>query len=434
MSSFDIGIAGMVLLLFLFFLGMPVSLAFALTGVIGFCIVSNVGAGLSVLAIETFSNLSNYGLTVIPMFVLMGAVGFHGGMSARLFDFGFTLFGRRKGGLALASIAASAAFASLCGSTAATAAAIGKVTLPEMRRYEYDDALANGCVAASGTLGILIPPSATFIVYGTLTELSIGKLFIAGVLPGLLMGVLFVVTVLVWCWYDPKIAPAGPSTTIRQKLKAFFGIADMLILLFLVLGGLFKGWFTPTQAGAAGAGGAIAITFLRGKLPWRALLNSFEDTMKTSCMVMVLIAGALIFSRFMAVAGIPTVVSEWVGNLPFSPFKIMLLIIVFHFVAGTFMDSFGLILLTVPVLYQTVLKLGFDPIWYGVIIILICEMGVISPPEGLNIWVVKSISKDVPIKTIFKGCIPFCIAVLICAALLVIFPEIATFLPGFMTY
>jgi C4-dicarboxylate transporter, DctM subunit len=434
MSPVEIGIAGMILLLFFFFLGMPISLAFALSGLIGFCFVSNVEAGLSVLAIETFSNLSNYGLTVIPMFVLMGAIGFHSGMSGRLFDFGFTLFGRKRGGLALASVAASAAFAAVCGSTAATAAAIGKVSIPEMRRYHYDDALSHGCVAASGTLGILIPPSATFIVYGTLTELSVGKLFIAGILPGVLLAALFAATVLVWCWYDPKIAPPGPSTTIGQKLKAFVGIIDMLILLLLVLGGLFMGWFTPTQAGAAGAGGAILIAFLRGNLTWSKLLSAFEDTMKTSCMVMILIAGALIFSRFLAITGIPTMISKWVGGLPLSPFTIMLIIIIFHFVAGTFMDSFGLILLTVPVLYPTVLKLGFDPIWYGVIIILICEMGVISPPEGLNIWVVKSISPDVPLKTIFKGCIPFCLAVLVCSAFLVIFPKIATFLPSFMTY
>jgi C4-dicarboxylate transporter DctM subunit len=434
MSPIDIGIAGMILLLFFFFLGMPISLSFALSGVIGFCLVSNVEAGLSLLAIETFSNLSNYGLTVIPMFVLMGAIGFHSGMSGRLFGFGLTLFGRTRGGLALASVAASAAFAAVCGSTAATAAAIGKVSLPEMKKYQYDDALANGCVAASGTLGILIPPSATFIVYGTLTELSVGKLFIAGILPGILLASLFAATVLIWCWYDPKIAPAGPQTTIGQKFRALASISDMVILLLLVLGGLFMGWFTPTQAGAAGAGGAILIAFLRGNLRWGTLLNAFEDTMKTSCMVMILIAGALIFSRFLAITGIPTMISKWIGDLPLSPFTIMLIIIIFHFVAGTFMDSFGLILLTVPVLYPTILKLGFDPIWYGVMIILICEMGVISPPEGLNIWVVKSISPDVPLSTIFKGCIPFCMAVLVCATFLMIFPRIATFLPSFMTY
>jgi C4-dicarboxylate transporter, DctM subunit len=434
MSPIGIAIGGMILLLFFFFLGMPISLAFALSGVVGFFFLSNAEASLSVLSIETFSNLSNYGLTVIPMFVLMGAIGFHGGMSRRLFDFGFTLFGRTRGGLALASVAASAAFAAVCGSTAATAAAIGKVSIPEMKRYGYDDALSNGCVAASGTLGILIPPSATFIVYGTLTELSVGKLFIAGVLPGIFLAALFAVTVLVWCFYNPAIAPAGPQTTIGQKFKAFGRIGDMLLLLMLVLGGLFLGWFTPTQAGAAGAGGAILIAVLRRSLGWKELFRALEDTMKTSCMVMVLIAGALIFSRFLAITGFPTIVSKWVAGLPFSPFTIMVLIIAFHFVAGTFMDSFGLILLTVPVLYPTILKLGFDPIWYGVMIILICEMGVISPPEGLNIWVVRSISPDVPLKTIFKGCIPFCIAVLVCAVVLLLYPRLATFLPGFMTY
>ena len=311
---------------------------------------------------------------------------------------------------------------------------MGKVAIPEMRRYKYDDALVTGSVAASGSLGILIPPSATLIIYAMLTEQSVGKLFIAGVLPGVLLAVLFGVTVVIWCFSNPRIAPAGPATTIRQKLKAFSGVVDMLILFFLVMGGLFTGWFTPTQAGAAGAAGTLLVSLFRGNISWRKLLDAFEDTMKTSCMVMLLVAGALIFSRFLAVTGVPTVVSNWVGGLPFSPATIMALIILFHFVAGTFMDSFGLILLTVPVLYPTVLKLGFDPIWYGIMIILIVEMGVISPPEGLNMWVVKAIAPDIPLKTIFKGVMPFCLAVLVCAVLLVLFPQIVTYLPSFMSY
>ena len=434
MSMVEAGIAGMVLLLIFFFLGMPVAFAFALTGVLGFCYVGSIEGGISVLAIEIFSNFSSYSLTVIPMFVLMGAIAFAGGISRNLFDFGFALFGRIRGGLALSTVAACASFAAVCGSTAATAAAMGKVAIPEMRRFKYDDALVTGSVAASGSLGILIPPSATLIIYAMLTEQSVGKLFIAGVLPGVLLAVLFGVTVIVWCLSNPKIAPAGPATTIREKLKAFSGVVDMLILFCVVMGGLFTGWFTPTQAGAAGAAGTLLVSLFRRNISWRKLLDAFEDTMKTSCMVMLLVAGALIFSRFLAVTGIPAVVSNWVGGLPFSPGMIMAIIILFHFVAGTFMDSFGLILLTVPILYPTVLKLGFDPIWYGIMIILIVEMGVISPPEGLNMWVVKAIAPDIPLKTIFKGVMPFCFAVLVCAVLLMIFPQIVTYLPSFMSY
>jgi tripartite ATP-independent transporter DctM subunit len=434
MSMIETGIAGMILLLFFFIVGMPVSFAFALAGVLGFCYVGGIEGGLSVLAIETFSNFSSYGLTVIPMFVFMGSIAFTGGISGKLFDFGFALFGRIRGGLALSSIVACSLFAAVCGSTAATAAAMGKVAIPEMRRYKYDDALATGTLAAAGSLGILIPPSSTLIIYAMLTEQSVGKLFIAGVLPGLLLALLFALAVIIWCFYNPKIAPAGPATTLRQKLKAFSGVFEMLILFFLVMGGLFTGWFTPTQAGAAGAASTLLIVLVRRNLTWRKLLDAFEDTIRTSCMIMVLIAGALIFSRFLAVTGIPTTISKYVGELPLSPFTIMALIVLFHFIGGTFMDSFGLILLTVPVLYPTIVKLGFDPVWYGIIIILIVEMGVISPPEGLNMWVVKSIVPDVPLRTIFKGVVPFCLALLLCAALLMAFPEIATFLPSFMSY
>jgi tripartite ATP-independent transporter DctM subunit len=368
------------------------------------------------------------------MFVLMGSIAFSGGMSRKLFDFGFALFGRTRGGLAIATVAACAAFSAICGSTAATAAAMGKVAIPDMRRYNYDDGLATGVVAAAGSLGILIPPSSTLVVYATLTELSVGKLFIGGVLPGIMLAVLFAFAVIYTCFRHREAGPAGPSTTLKVKYQAFLGIADIIILFCLVMGGLFTGWFTPTQAGAAGAAGALVISTVRKSLTRRKLLEAFEETVKVTCMIMVLIAGALIFSRFFAITTLPRMIADWVGGLPLSPMAIMLLIILFHFLAGTFMDGFGLILLTVPILYPTIVKLGFDGVWYGIVVIMICEMGVISPPEGLNMWVVKGIVPDVPVTTIFRGVIPFCIALLICATLLTIFPQIVTFLPSFMNY
>lgn len=434
MNPIEIGIVGMIVLLCLWFVGVPISFAFMLAGVLGFSYVGTVEGGLSVLAIETFSNYSNYGLTVIPMFVLMGSIAFASGMSRKLFDFAFAFFGRTRGGLAVAGITACAAFAAVCGSTAATAAAMGKVAIPEMKRFKYSDALSTGSIAAAGSLGILIPPSSTLIVYATLTELSVGKLFIAGVLPGLLLATLFALAVVCWCWRHPDAGPPGPSTTIKQKFKALSGVIEMFALFLFVMGGLFTGWFTPTQAGAAGAGGALIIGLVTRTLTWSKLVEALEESIKVNCMVMVLIAGALIFSRFLAVSGIPRIISEWLGVLPVSPMAIMVMIVAFHFLAGTFMDGFGLILLTVPVLYPTIVKLGFDGVWYGIIIILIVEMGAISPPEGINMWVVKGIAPDVPLKTIFRGVIPFCVALIICVALLIIFPQIVTFLPSFMTY
>lgn len=434
MSPVEIGVAGMVLLLVLLFVGLPVSFSFALAGVIGFSWVVSPDAAISVLSIEIFSNFASYSLSVIPMFLLMGAISFASGMSGRLFDAGYTVFGRTRGGLAIANIVACAAFSAVCGSTAATAAAMGKVALPEMKRYGYDDALATGCVASAGSLGILIPPSSTLIVYAMLTEQAVGKLFMAGIFPGLLLAACFIAAVVVRCWQKPSLAPGGPSTTFKQKILAFSGIIEMLILFCLVMGGLFTGWFTPTQAGSAGTAGALLIALARRRITWQGLLGAFKDTMLISCMVMVIIAGALVFSRFLAVSEIPFLLSDWVIGLPISPMAIMLIIVAFHFVAGTFMDGFGLILLTVPVLFPTIIALGFDPIWYGIVIILIVEMGCISPPHGLNMWVVKGIAPDIPVQTIFKGVVPFIFALIACTALLMFFPQIATFLPGLMRY
>jgi tripartite ATP-independent transporter DctM subunit len=310
---------------------------------------------------------------------------------------------------------------------------MGKVAIPEMKRYHYDDALSVGCIASAGSLGILIPPSATLIVYGMLTEQSISKLFIAGVLPGLLLAFLFAMVVILQCWKNPALGPAGPATTFRQKLRAVSGVTEMLVVFFMVMGGLFTGWFTPTQAGGAGAAAVLLIALVRRNMSWRGFLDSLKETALVSCMVMVLVAGALIFSRFLAATKTPFMLSDWIVGLPFSPMSIMIMIVLFHFLAGTFMDGFGLILLTVPILFPAIKALGFDPIWYGIIIILIVEMGAISPPEGINMWVVKGIA-DVPVATVFKGVLPFCFALLVCAALLLVFPQIATFLPSIMSY
>lgn len=434
MSSTEIGILGVCFLLFLFFLGVPVSFSFALAGVIGFSFLASPSAGLKLLTIQLFDTFSDYFLTVVPMFVLMGSLAYSSGIGSRLFDAGYSISGRMRGGLAIASVAACAGFAAICGSTAATAGAMGKVALPEMKRYNYDDALSSGCIAAGGTLGILIPPSATLIVYGMLTEQSIGKLFIAGILPGLLLASLFSITIILWCWLKPEVAPSGPKTTTKQKLSAIFGVAEMLIIFCLVMGGLFTGWFTPTQAGGAGAGAVLLIALARRNIDWSNFIHALKETALLSCMIMFVVAGALIFSRFLAATRIPILLSNWIAHLPLPPMAIMAIIILFHFLAGTFMDSFGLILLTIPIIFPTVKALGFDPIWFGVMIVLICEMGVISPPEGINMWVIKGIAPDISLGSIFKGVIPFMGALFICAGLLILFPKIVTLLPSFMTY
>jgi C4-dicarboxylate transporter DctM subunit len=433
-SSVTVGLIGIVVLVLIFLLGMPVGFAMAFVGLAGFCYLVSPEAGLSILARDVFSNFSSYSLTVIPMFVLMGSIAFASGMSRRLYEAGYTVFGQMRGGLAMATIAACAGFAAMCGSTNATAAAMGRVSLPEMRRYNYDDSLATGCVAAAGSLGILIPPSTVFIIYGILTEQSIGKLFIAGVIPGIILAVLFMAVVSLLCLRNPKLAPAGAPTSWREKLAGLTGILEMLILFGLVIGGLFLGWFSPTQAGAAGAAGALLIGLARRQLNWQGFLFAIKDALRITCMVMVIVTGAIIFGHFIAVAKIPLVLSEWVGGLPLPPAAIMGIIVLMYLAGGCFMDALALITLTVPIIYPVILILGFDPIWFGVIIVLVTEMGVITPPVGVNVYVIKGIAEDVPLETIFRGIFPFLAALIVAVAILIAFPQIATFLPSFTRY
>jgi C4-dicarboxylate transporter DctM subunit len=429
-----IGLIGIGVLVVLFLIGMPVGFAMAFVGTAGFCLLVSPDAGLSLLARDFFANLSAYSLTVIPMFIFMGSIAYASGMSRRLYEAGYTVFGQMRGGLAMATIAACAGFAAMCGSTNATAAAMGRVALPEMKRYNYNDSLATGCVAAAGSLGILIPPSTIFIIYGIMTEQSIGKLFIAGVLPGVMLAGLFIAVVVILCKRNPNLAPGGAPTSWKQKLAGLAGVIEMVILFALVIGGLFLGWFSPTQAGAAGAGGALIIGLARRQLNWKGFVFAIKDTLRITCMVMIIVTGAIIFGHFMAVAKLPLVLSEWVGGLPLPPMAIMGVIVLLYLVGGCFMDALALITLTVPIIYPVVLVLGFDPIWFGVIIVLVTEMGVITPPVGLNVYVIKGVAEDVPLETIFKGVLPFLVAILVAVIILMFVPQIATFLPGLTLY
>jgi tripartite ATP-independent transporter DctM subunit len=364
----------------------------------------------------------------------MGSVAFFSGMSGRLYDASYILFGRMRGGLAMATIAATAGFSAICGSTSATAAAMGKVSIPEMRRYGYDDGLAAGCIAAAGGLGILIPPSTIFIIYGILVQESIGKLFISGVIPGILLAGVFMGIVYIMCRLNPRLAPAGTQTTWKEKLTGLMGVLEMAALFALVIGGLFAGFFSPTQAGAAGTAGAVAIGLVRRKLPWKAFWAATKDTLQITAMIMVIVAGAIVFGHFMAVTGMPAFISDFVGNLPIPPLAVMGLIVVMYLIAGCFMDSLALIMLTVPILFPLITKLGFDPIWFGVIIVLVTDMGVITPPVGINVFIIKGVVPDVPLGKIFKGAVPFLIGMVVITIMVMFFPQLATWLPSFTSY
>lgn len=434
MSPETAGMAGIALLLILFLIGMPVAFSMALVGLVGFAYLGGIESALTLLAQDIFETLSSYPLSVIPMFILMGSFAFAAGISQRLYTTSYTWVGQLRGGLTVATVLACSGFAAICGSTAATAATMGRIALPEMKKYGYDDELATGTVASAGTLGILIPPSTVLIVYGILTEESIGKLFIAGILPGILLSLSFIATVVLLCLRNPDIGPPGPATNWKQKLRSTTGILEAIILFLLTIGGLFLGWFSPTQAGAIGSFGALLIGVIRGQLSLKNTIEAGKDGLRTACMVLFIITGATVFGHFMAISNIPFALADWVGGLSMPPMAVMAVIISIYFIGGFFMDSMALIVVTIPIFFPVVMDLGFDRIWFGVIIVLVAEMGVITPPVGVNVFVIKGIAPQVPLETIFKGIMPFLLALVIVTVFLVFFPQIATFLPSLITY
>jgi C4-dicarboxylate transporter, DctM subunit len=434
MDPITAGSAGIVVLIILFAIRVPVAFAMGIMGFLGFSYLVSPSAAVNMIAIDLFDIFSSYNLTVIPMFVLMGCIAFRIGMSKRIFDASYVLLGSVRGGLALASILGSAAFAAICGSTNATAAAMGTVALPQMKRFGYADSLAAGCVASAGTLGILIPPSALLIIYGIISEQSIGKLFIAGLVPGMILALSFTVVVWIICWREPQLGPPGPSTNFMQKIKTLPALIEVAVLFALVLGGLMTGWFSATQAGGAGAAAVLVLGLVRRGLTKERLVDASKDTLLITCMVMFVLLGAILFGRFMAVSKIPFVLSGWIGELALPPTLIIILIIFIHLIGGCFMDGLAMIMLTVPILLPTVVALGYDPIWFGIIITLIVEMGAITPPVGINVYVIKGIASEIPLHTIFKGIFPFLLALVVVSIFLTVFPQIVTFLPRFITY
>jgi C4-dicarboxylate transporter DctM subunit len=432
MSPTLAGIIGLVVLVLLLFSRMPVAFVMALVGAGGFGYLVSYGASFNMVVKDFFDVFGSYSLTVIPLFILMGQIAFHAGISGRLFNVAYRFMGHWPGGLAIATIGACTGFAAICGSTNATAATMAAVTLPEMKKYHYKDSLATGVVAAGGSLGILIPPSVIFIIYGVMTEQSIGKLFMAGILPGLLLSLLFSFAVVLWAVLRPEIAPRGPNFSLREKFASLSGLVETVILFLLVMGGLFFGIFTPTEAGGIGAFGTLLIAIIRKKITFKEFIQSLGETTKISCMILMIVAGATVFGHFLAVTRIPFDVANWVSNFNLSSNAIVGIIILVYLIGGCFIDALALITLTVPIFYPVIVSLGFDPVWFGVIIVLVTQIGVITPPVGVNVYVVSGIAKDVPLHVIFKGIVPLLLALLVGTALLIPFPQIALFLPGLM--
>ncbi|MFZ2042095.1 MAG: TRAP transporter large permease [Desulfobacterales bacterium] len=432
MSPTTVGILGLAALFVLIFSRMPVGFVMALVGLAGFGYLVSFGAAVNMMAKDLFDVFGSYNLTVMPLFILMGQIAFHAGISTRLFNVAYRFMGHWPGGMAIATIGACAGFSAICGSTNATAATMAAVTLPEMKKYGYHDKLATGVVAAGGSLGILVPPSVIFIIYGVMTEQSIGKLFMAGILPGVLLTGLFILTVVIWSRLQPGLAPRGERATFREKIASLSGLVETLILFLMVMGGLFFGLFTPTEAGAVGAFGTLLIALVRRNISRAGFVQALFETTRISCMILVIVAGATIFGHFLAITRIPFNIAAWVTGFDLPPYAIMGLIILVYLVGGCFIDALALIMLTVPIFYPVVTTLGYDPVWFGVVIVMVTQIGVITPPVGVNVYVVSSVADGVPLETIFKGVLPLLAALLVATLLLIPFPQMALFLPGLM--
>lgn len=432
MSSELIGALGIVVLLALLILRIPVAFAIFVVGLVGVSILDSANSAMSLLASEAFTLASNAELIVIPLFILMGNVATEAGMSRKLYDAAYSLIGSIRGGLASATIIGCAGFAALCGSSVASALTMGRVSLSEMERYRYSPRLSTGSVAAGGTLGILIPPSTGFVIYAILTQQSIGRLFLAGVLPGLMLCLLFIILITVLATLKPALAPAGPRTTWREKLDGTLGATPILTVILLTIGGIYAGVFSPVEAAAVGAGLVILIGACMRKLTLASFWRASRDSITTTATVMLILIAAHVLNPFLALSNIPQALGEFLAALDIGPYGVLLLILACYLVLGCFLEGFAMLVLTMPIFFPVITALGFDPIWFGVIVVLTLEMGLISPPVGINVFIVKSVAPKVPLRDIFAGVIPFWLVMLLALVLLVLFPQITLLLPNTM--
>jgi len=432
MSPIEIGVVGVIALFVFMLLGMPIGLTMGLIGFLGLVFINGVDAGLVRLGLTAFSSTNSYLISLLPLFTLMGEFAFASGITRDAYDAGYKWIGHRPGGLAIATIGGCAAFAAVCGSSVATAATIGSAALPEMKRYKYNPSLATASVAAGGTLGILIPPSMGFVLYGLITEQSIGKLLISGILPGILLTALFMIAVCIWTRLDPTAGPCGPKSSWREKVMALKDVWAVLVLFIIVIGGIYSGVFNATEAAAVGVFCAFLIALGRRKLNKKNIMTSFRATLVTTGMIFLLIICAQIFSYFVAASRLSSALAGFIGGLAMPPLGILIAILILYVILGCIMEVFSAMLITMPILFPLVVSLGYDPIWFGVITVIMLEMGLITPPVGMNVFVIAGMARDVPMYTIFKGIWPFVLAMVICIVILIAFPQIALFLPKHM--
>ena len=432
MSLTMIGLIGVIVVFVFIFLNMPIGISLALVGFIGLSIVRGIDGGLSILAVDTFRTSASYIFCVIPLFVSMGFLASKAGLSDGAFEAINKWIGHWRGGLAMATTGACAMFAAICGGAVATATTVAAVSLPQMRKYKYDDVLSLGVLAAGGNLGFLIPPSMGFMLYAIITNQSIGILFISGVLPGLLLTVLFMMTIWLMCRINPKLASPSPSASWKERFVALRYTIPSIILIVLVLGGIYAGIFTPTEAGAVGVFGVIVIGLANRRLTWQGFTSALREAAKLYGMVFILIIGTMIYSRFLVVTEVPMFLSETIAVLDVSPYIVLIICLTFYILIGFIMDIMAMLMLTVPILHPVLVALGFDPVWLAVLTIITVLMGHISPPVGIVVFGLAGYVRDVPVYTIFRGVLPFLVTMLVCLAILIAVPEISLLLPNMM--
>jgi C4-dicarboxylate transporter DctM subunit len=429
MSEIVVGIIGIAVLLLLFATGIELGFAMGLVGFLGFAYLNGFNSAINLLATDFYDVITNYGYTIFPLFVLMGQIGFNAGIAVRLYDAANKFIGHVPGGLAMATVMGATAFKTICGSSAATAATFASVAIPQMERFGYDKRLSTGIVATVGSLGCIIPPSVVLIILGILTEQSIGQLFIAGIIPGLIIALLFMAVIYGWAKINPAIAPKSERSTWGARIRSLPEVFWIIIVFILVVGGIMRGYFTPTEAGAVGTFAVLLLAVVKRDMTFKIYTKSVKEGLRTAIMILMLVAGSTVLSHFIAVSNIPQKTADWVAALPVNRYLIMIFICIIYEIGGSFIDDLTFMILATPIFYPAVLKLGFPPLWFGIVIAVVEMIGVVIPPVAICVFVVKNITK-VPIGTIYKGAAPFLISLILVWGLLFFFPGLALWLPS----
>ena len=428
-----IAVIGIIILLILLVAGMNIGAAMMAVGFFGVWFFRGFTPAMTVFSTVPFTQATTYSFAVIPLFVLMGQFAYMSGISSDLFDFANKWLGSLRGGLAMATVAACAAFSAICGSTAATAATMGVVALPEMKKYNYNPGMACGSIAAGGTLGILIPPSTGFIIYGIVAGQSIGKLFAAGIIPGIILAICYIIAIAITVHVKPSLAPKNEiKYTWKEKIIAIKGGLGMIILFAIVIGGMFSGLLSANEASCVGAFVGLLFMAFKRQLTWKSFVACLRDTLKTTGMVLFILIGAYVFGQFLAFSRLPMTMADFITGLGVNRYVVLVAVIIMYVILGCFMDSLAMVMLTVPIFQPIMEALGFDMVWYGVVMIMVMECGLITPPVGMNVYIVAGVAKDVPLWNIFKGVAPMVCGMVVAIAIIIIFPQAALWLPNYV--